>query len=61
MTFYLVQRGTFRDKIDISKITGIDSIISWDYMGSSEFEFGALPTSLKRIVFNYRNNKIHSF
>lgn len=47
---YLVQRGTF---IDREGKQGIDSIISFDYMGSSEFEWGALPKSLRRI----RDNK----
>jgi len=42
---YLIQRASFakRDK------KGIDSILRFDYMGSSEFEWGALPESLCRI------------
>ena len=43
---YLIQRGTFKNGDDRK---GIDSIVSFDYMGSSEFEFGALPESLGRI------------
>lgn len=54
MKSYLIQRGTFKDNIDISTITGIDSIIDFDYMGSSEFEFGAMSKSLKRIINKYR-------
>jgi len=45
-TPYLVQRGKFKQP---AKIEGIDSLIQFDYMGSSEFEFGALPKALKEI------------
>ena len=46
MDTYLIQRAEFeiRDHKE-----GIDSIINLDYMGSSEFEWGELPKSLKRI------------
>lgn len=46
---YLIQRASFanRDK------NGIDSILHFDYMGSAEFEWGALPKSLKRIRENF--------
>jgi hypothetical protein len=44
---YLLQRGRFLDRRDLKK--GIDSIISLDYMGSAEFEWGAIPKSLGRI------------
>ncbi|NTV79594.1 MAG: hypothetical protein HGA25_10800 [Clostridiales bacterium] len=56
MKSYLIQRGTFNDKIDISAITGIDYIIKFDYMGRSEFEFGAKFKSLKRIINKYRED-----
>lgn len=45
---YLIQRGLFRN-IKADEIVGLDSLISYDYMGSAEFEFGALPQSLIRI------------
>lgn len=46
---WLIQRGQFKDtKFD--DITGIDSLLSFEYMGSSEYEFGALPKSLRRII-----------
>ena len=43
-----------------------DDYLSCDYMGSAEFEFGALPKSLKRVcknIDNYRiiNTKIKDF
>ena len=49
LTPYLIQRGSFRDTKE-EDIVGLDSLISYDYMGSSEFEFGALSASLKRMT-----------
>jgi hypothetical protein len=49
---FLIQRGSFRD-VKEEYIEGIDSLISFDYMGSSEFEFGALPQSLDRMLQNW--------
>lgn len=46
MKAYLIQRANFENR---DHKQGIDSILSFDYMGSSEFEWGALPKSLKRI------------
>lgn len=43
---YLIQRAKFQNREDKK---GIDSILSFDYMGSAEFEWGALPKSLDRI------------
>ena len=47
---YLLQRGRFLDRRDFKK--GIDSIVSLEYMGSSEFEWGAIPKSLGRVREN---------
>lgn len=52
MKAYLVQRGYFENR---KHKTGIDSIIKFNYMGSTEFEFGALPESLKEIRKNISN------
>lgn len=49
-TPYLIQRAKFQDRDK----NGIDGLLSFDYMGSAEFEFGALPKSLERI----RNNDV---
>jgi hypothetical protein len=49
---YLIQRGSFKNTPD-TDIIGIDSLISFDYMGSAEFEFGALGQSLKRIMSSW--------
>jgi hypothetical protein len=50
METYLIQRGLFKDR-DYKK--GIDSILEFDYMGSSEFENGALFESLSAIRHNF--------
>lgn len=60
----LVQSGHFkRDVESLSKrnINGIDSIISLDYMGSAEFEWGSLPRSLKRMTINKDFYKVFVF
>lgn len=49
---YCIQRGKFENR---EGKQGIDSLLSFDYMGSSEFEFGALPSSLKRVRANLSN------
>lgn len=46
MKTWLIQRCKFEDSEHKS---GIDSILSFDYMGSSEFEWGALHKSLGNI------------
>lgn len=47
---YLIQRAKFiiEDEYTVNR-KGIDKLLGFDYMGSAEFEFGALPASLKRI------------
>jgi hypothetical protein len=47
---YLIQRAKFIKEDEYSaNRKGIDKLLGFDYMGSAEFEFGALPKSLKRI------------
>lgn len=46
---WLIQRGRFKDVLR-ENITGIDSLLKFDYMGAAEFEFGALPKSLRRMI-----------
>lgn len=41
---YLLQRGEIKSNKESETLT---ESVSMDYMGSSEFEFGALPTSLR--------------
>ena len=59
---YLVQRGTVID--NPSKNNRFSQNVTNDYMGSSEFEFGALPKSLRYIGENksaYKMLKIQDF
>lgn len=53
---YTIQRGFFEER-DCKK--GIDSIIKFDYMGASEFEWGALPKALKRLRKNVGEYAYH--
>lgn len=57
MQTYLIQRAKFRNNVNTNK-SGIDSILEFDYMGSSEFEWGALPKSLA-IIRKELNNYIY--
>jgi hypothetical protein len=43
---YLIQRLRLRRR-GVSLVKGIDAVFEFDYMGSSEFEWGSLPRSLK--------------
>ena len=45
----LIQSGAFRDT---KTFTGIDDLIRLEYMGAAEYEFGALPNSLKAMCKN---------
>jgi len=47
---YCIQRAKFDNNRPDKK--GIDKLLQFDYMGSAEFEFGALPASLKRVRAN---------
>jgi len=54
---HLIQRGKFKSG---GEPTGYDALVSNDYMGSSEFEFGALPKSLRAITVDLDSYKIHA-
>ena len=45
---YLIQRAKFEKR----EGKGIDTLLGFDYMGSAEFEFGALPKALERTRAN---------
>ena len=45
--FYTIQR--LEDQYPRSSKTGFDSVFSLAYMGSSEFEWGAIPKALRRL------------
>ena len=49
----LVQRVIRRDR---PEMTGIDKFFEFDFMGSAEFEFGALGKALKQMRESYADN-----
>lgn len=55
-TPYLVQRGEIIRPL-ASNVT-LSKAVSFDYMGSSEFEWGALPKSLRALQSNADNIKL---
>ena len=60
----LVQSGHFKDNIDSlnsDDIDGINDIVLLDYMGSSEFEWGSLPRSLRRMTISKDFYKVFIF
>lgn len=52
ISIYLVQRGTINRPIAEYRGQRISQAVDFDYMGSAEFEFGALPKSLRAIEAN---------
>lgn len=55
----LIQRGNIRKEFMEEK-AGVDKILSFQYMGSSEFEHGAKPQSLARIRANKKGYCYHT-
>lgn len=49
--FYLIQRGTF-EKVGKS-LTGSNGVVNLDYMGSSEFEGGAILKAYQRVMYHF--------
>lgn len=49
--FWLVQRGTFNKSG--SSLLDEDGIVMFHYMGSSEFQFGAIPKAFHRLLYHY--------
>jgi hypothetical protein len=54
---YLIQRGSFKNISD-NEIVGIDSLISFEYMGSSEFEWGSIPKAMIDLCQHWHTYKI---
>lgn len=50
MKFYLIQRGKINKGNTFNGVTGRDGFVDLDYMGSSEFEWGAIPKAYRRIM-----------
>lgn len=58
-TPYLIQRCQLKKPAPKrDDIKGVDSLLSYDYMGSSEFEWGAQPAALKRLTPQIADVKI---
>jgi hypothetical protein len=49
-TPHLIQRANIREGITQGQIQGPDTLLSYDYMGRSEFEWGVMPKSLNAIL-----------
>lgn len=54
---YLVQRVRRRKRLLTA--SGLDGVFEFDYMGSAEFEFGALPKARKAMVAVVDNLRLH--
>lgn len=59
--FWLIQRGMFRNNETSTGLFGGSSgnLIDPEYMGSAEFEFGAIPKAYRRIMGQYEKYKLH--
>lgn len=57
MKFWLIQRGKWnpdnKPSDEIKGLTGKSGLIDLDYMGSDEFEFGAIPKAYRRIMAQF--------
>ena len=54
--FYLIQRGTFEN--EGKSLTGSDGVVSLDYMGASEFEWGAIPKAYRRLMHHFTEYEV---
>lgn len=55
--FWLIQRGSF-EKEGGKYLIGTDRIVALHYMGSSEFEWGAIPKAYRRLMYHLPEYKI---
>lgn len=54
--FFLIQRGTFNKEGKF--LTGSDGVVNLDYMGSAEFEWGAIPKAYRRLMYHFEEYEI---
>ncbi len=54
-TPYLIQRGKAKHNRVAAKSESLNDFIKFDYMGSSEFEYGSLPKSFHKMVDSFRS------
>ncbi len=59
--FWLIQRGSFHNLESATKFLGNSPqhLISLDYMGAAEFEWGAIPKAYRRIMGQYDKYNLH--
>lgn len=57
-SWHLIQRCSIRDPRFAGDRKGIDKLLSFDYMGSAEFEFGALPKAVRLLREAAVNDKL---
>ena len=59
--FWLIQRGKFQDasRTYDQLCGGGNGLISLDYMGSSEFEFGCIPAAYRRIMARFEEYRMY--
>lgn len=56
---YLIQRAKIKSPLQNKDFTRLSQAVSMDYMGSAEFEFGALPKSFRAIEANVDLAALH--
>lgn len=58
--FWLIQRGSFNDPKTATEFLGGSAkhLINPDYMGSAEFEWGAIPKAYRRILGRYEQYEL---
>lgn len=54
--FRLIQRGTFKN--EGKYLLDPDGVVNLDYMGSSEFEFEAIPKAYRRLMYHFTEYEI---
>lgn len=54
--FYLIQRGTFKKQGE--SLTGAEGVVSLDYMGAAEFEWGAIPKAYRRLMYHFTEYEV---
>lgn len=58
---WLIQRGSIVRPLNSVAGKPLSKAVSWDYMGSAEFEFGAFPAALRRMYtqkFDYQTHRL---
>ena len=54
--FYLIQRGNFKN--EGKSLTGSDGVVNLDYMGATEFEWGAIPKAYRRMMYQFTEYEV---